>query len=564
MTIITPRSYTKDFKWSLLPSNKIDTVTLTPLVNSTPDENKTFHTESFADCVVAGSSKVLPISNDVAPTHWRYMSNTYWAAFVTMDYAKARMECVWAKGKRTITVEQAVTGTPSVELQLVGTSSVINRGGSTFDNYPSIDSLSTKTYSLATWIENNKTETHDSLSGIYENGTVSMNPWIRKVVPANLIINGASIKNPTTANDIITTWYDSDASKASAQRDKWIDESSFGQDVATFDMFPLDIYLGERGEHLAACLRMRDLKLSMRCEIRKISDYVFEVEWEAPVRLAYAAASRSKGLFGGKYEVDNYAFVDNITSVNINLQGKPFDDSTVEVKYGLDSSGQLTSATSDLHPIKIQESEAFTLQSFNQDAVGANIFTGSAAAERRPGYFWIDKGTLYTSESIVNAGYVAINSLIPVEPGKYYSIPKFCGALTFYNAEGVSGEIQYFGYRTPLMFRVPSGKRLMGITFMQTENVSDVTAVNEYIPWTQTLSEQLLHKYKLGKYVVECTVPAAWAITKKLRNKSQVQFVLPSGEYIKRNGTPATFEVKNIKKVFRDSTFAFTLKLMEV
>lgn len=568
MLTLTPRIYSRDLKWSLLPSNKIDTVVTNPLINSIPAEDQSFYSADFTECTVGGNTKTLPLSNSEAVTHWRYMGNTRWtgigSGFSAQNLAKARMECVWASGKRTITVDQAVTGIPTVELRLVGTSSVVERGGSAFGNYPSLDSLSTESFSLADWIESNKTTTNSTLSGIYENLTVSMNPWIRKVVPAVIVgDNYSDLRIPTTANDILTNWYDTNTNRGSATADKWVEGNSFGNDVEPFSMFPVGATGGDLLELYATCIRMRNLTLNMRCDITKISDYVFEVSWEAPVRLAYAAAARSIGPLGGNYDVDNYAFVDNITNVMIDLKGRPYDTSTVDVKYGLDSYGYLTTATDDLHPLRIEKSEALTLGSFDKDKYGTDIFLPMRPfVEFQPERYWHPSGMLVDATTDSTKEYTAIVPAINVTPNAYYKIPNFSGFLLFFDAEGTNGTRMDYSPSRDGFFRIPNGKPLLGISFKKPESIN--IGIYEPVPWVQILSENILQKYQHGKYVVECSVPATWAIKKDIRAKSTAQVILPNGQYISRDNTPCVFEIKNIKKTFKDSSFVFTLKLMEV
>lgn len=565
MITLTPRVYNKDIKWSLLPSNKVDTVVMNPLINSIPAEDQAFHTVDFTECTVNGAAMTLPVANNTEATHWRYMSNTRWtgigSGFTTPNLAKARMECVWATGKQRITVDQAITGTPIVELQLVGKSSVVKRGGSNFDSYPSIEDLSTKSFSLATWIEDHKTVTNDFLSGIYENLTVSMNPWIRKVVPAVPIgDNFADLRIPTTANDVLTNWYDSNRSHNSATADKWSETNSFGNDVEPFSMFPVGATGGDLLELYATCIRMRNLTLDMRCDIKKLSDHEFEISWEAPVQLSYIAAARSIGVFGGSYDIDNYAFVDNITNVIVNLKGRPFDSSTVDIKYGLDEDGNLSTFADELHPLRIEKSEALTLGSFDKSALGTDILAPIRYDEMfRPESWWNIDGDVVPA---TNTDYIAIAPAISVTPNAYYKIPGFEGDLMFFDAECKNGVMVAYNPSTSAFFRVPDGKSLLGISF--TNPSPSVIGVYEPAPWVQTLSENILRKYKDGKYVVECSVPATWAIKQKLQAKSTVEVVLPNGQYIRRGRTTCTFEVKNIKKVFKSTSFVFQLKLMEV
>lgn len=83
-------------------------------------------------------------------------------------------------------------------------------------------------------------------------------------------------------------------------------------------------------------------------------------------------------------------------------------------------------------------------------------------------------------------------------------------------------------------------------------------------PWTSEMSKTLLNKYKKGKYIVTAQVPAKWAILNNVHINTQIQVTTLNGEYIARNGTICTFEVKSIIKHFEGSTFYYRLQLMEV
>lgn len=57
------------------------------------------------------------------------------------------------------------------------------------------------------------------------------------------------------------------------------------------------------------------------------------------------------------------------------------------------------------------------------------------------------------------------------------------------------------------------------------------TTVNG-IAWDQYWPLRVLSKYKQGKYIVECDVPADWAIENKIECNKQVKVLLPNNDYI--------------------------------
>lgn len=357
MLELTPRVYSQNLKWALIPSNKIDTVSLR-ITDNTIGDPTTFHVENFSVCTPQnGVATTLPISNTNAPTHTRIMYNSRWVPFETVQYAKARIECVMASGERTFTVQDAIQGIPTASLELTGNSSIVARGGSTYETYPSLANLQAYTsYSIAEWIEQHKTETQNNLTWDYSDNKFSMNPWIRKYIPMDL-----SGSTAPTVNDILTTWNDpSLASRTWATAQDWYDQTSWGATGEKIRMWPTNPEGSDLGALLACAIQMYNLSMSTTVSVQKITDYQFKVQWTAPVRFAYLAASRTRGGLGTLYELDNSAFVDNITNVAVKLTGVPFSVNTIDKSYGLDGAVITTNAP-NTHPIKLEASEAFTL-----------------------------------------------------------------------------------------------------------------------------------------------------------------------------------------------------------
>lgn len=63
------------------------------------------------------------------------------------------------------------------------------------------------------------------------------------------------------------------------------------------------------------------------------------------------------------------------------------------------------------------------------------------------------------------------------------------------------------------------------------EFIKNDTTVNG-ITWDQYWPLRVLSKYKQGKYIVECDVPADWAIENKIECNKQVKVLLPNNDYI--------------------------------
>lgn len=363
MLIISPRIYNDNMRVSFTPHNKIDTVTLLPISNLLTDEAEIIAQAEFNSTLVDGVNLELPVSSDVLPTHWRYMRNDYQRLFETVNYAKARVECIMGSGTQIITTDKLISDTPIVSIDLVGKSIEVARGGNEYVKYPSIEDLMSKSYNVLEWIEQNKTNEYSYLLGNYADESISMNPWVRKIVPAK--IDSLTSINLPTFNDILTSWNDpSLTGRTWATVDGWNEYSSFGSDAPKVQMFPANAQGSSIESVISTAISLRNLSLPIECNVRKLSDYQYEVSWSAPVKFAYVAASQTRGLLGNKYDLDNYAFADIISNVIITLSGRSYSTEVVSKSYSLDNNGNLTTEVSNEFPIKIDAGEALTLGTF--------------------------------------------------------------------------------------------------------------------------------------------------------------------------------------------------------
>ena len=82
--------------------------------------------------------------------------------------------------------------------------------------------------------------------------------------------------------------------------------------------------------------------------------------------------------------------------------------------------------------------------------------------------------------------------------------------------------------------------------------------------WAKYISQEILNKYKVGKYTVECKVPMQYVIDNNISINTQLKVKLQNGTYISRGNDPCIFQVKNIEKSFDKSSFNCTLKLLEL
>lgn len=361
--ILTPRIYKENIQQLGLRQNKVDTVILRPISNYAVD-SRIVHTEVVTSAIVNGTQHALPLNNDITATYFRCIRNEApgFTAFSRNEYAKARIDCVIATGTTICTLSEPILNVPTATLRFVGNSSKIARGNSTYSSFPEYDLLSTQEWSAATWIAQNKTETSDTLTHDYTGDTFKFNPWVRNVVPIGPLGSNAPVP---TANDVITDWAASGGilSHQGVLQNGWeeggnISSSSFAQ----FTMYsPSDTSIGATNT-----LRMYDMYLTKNVRVKKLDDYNVEVSWQVPARLAYIAASQELNPATLK-DVDNFAYLDNISEIHIDLSAVPYDTSTQDISLSLTRNAELSDNVLNEFPLEIDAGEAFTVDSYFND-----------------------------------------------------------------------------------------------------------------------------------------------------------------------------------------------------
>ena len=444
MLEITPRQYGQSMAWSLLPSNIIRNVVAFPILN-TVDAEDVIHSESIKRVTIGEQELTLPISSSVRYTSKRHMVNRISLALGdSATLAKARVDCVIAEGEFEIELSEAISGTPTASVELVGTSKVIDRGKVTYNSYPSIEDMVDSDFSLAQWVDNHSQRTeYDYMQGDYTGKSFSMNPWARKITPYD---EGViyPFENPyPPSDDILTLWGKDMQGYTVATKENWTDVA-WGKPERKSMLLPKGV--ADPVAESSWCIRMYDVHLPINCYLLGGDDaYHYKIRWSAPVRVAYAAAARGRNLLGSYKDVDSYAYVDYVTSINFKLFGRTFNANTVEIAASAGVNGE--------HTLRLDKSEALSTLSYVE---------------------------------------------------------------------------------TP------------------------------YRRWLDVFPEQLIEKYKDGKYVVACDVPARWAIENSLNAGTQVYVRLRGGAYISRASGRCVFEIKNIEKIFQGNAFFYSLKLMEV
>ena len=109
-------------------------------------------------------------------------------------------------------------------------------------------------------------------------------------------------------------------------------------------------------------------------------------------------------------------------------------------------------------------------------------------------------------------------------------------------------------------------KNVYPLDFAANELITRDATFGTGVLWSEAMPLYLLTKFQKGKYAIRCDVKAAFAIDNNIHVNSEVIMYDIKGEPIKGasgQGT-ATFQVKNIEKIFKDSEFIYRLQLLEV
>ena len=342
---------------------------MSPVKNSIGDPTS-FQSEDFTTASVNGSTLTLPIANTLTPSICRYMYNIQWLPDSYYEYpegtdqfipAKGRIEVVMGEGSAQLISETPVAGSPMILIDCEGTSSIVEQGSKAFNIYPSIAQLGDPNFSLAGWIESNKTSTSQALTHLYQDNMCALNLWVHKMVPypaapeMSAFISAWSSSEERYGGEA-GPWRDP---TESAWVDLWYPDPTLTSDKHPVTMLPYGLTSRYRS------LRMTDIQNIISLKVDKVDDFTFNIWWKAPVRLAYATASRyaycdlDEATFT---EVDNYAYLDNISKVTITLNGRPYNIDAVNVSYSM-SGGSLIEEVSNAHPYKIDKYESITLAS---------------------------------------------------------------------------------------------------------------------------------------------------------------------------------------------------------
>lgn len=355
---LPPNVYMQGAKLTTANECRIDTVNVQPINNALSAEDVVLYSKQINTVTLNNTEYNLPVGTNVRSTHHRSVHNYSRSGFVTYNYAKARIECLMVSGSFVFNLSKAPQKTPSARVSLQGATKTVERGASTYNAYPTVEEFNSDSFNLAAWINDHKSSTSNTLTWSYENERFSINPWIINYVAADL-------SAPPTAGDILTTWADPGANtRTSAQVNGWTDTSNFGEGSAYITMLPTNPSGSSIPEALMSAIRLRDLSLPITCKVERLSDTSFEVYWKVPIRIAYAAASRTRGLLGAAHDLDNYAILDNIDTISIDIIGKDLSDDVVNISYSKNDEEELVvDEPKNVYPFALEKSELLTVQS---------------------------------------------------------------------------------------------------------------------------------------------------------------------------------------------------------
>ena len=455
--LLSPRIYNKNFKWGILPRNKIDTIVMQPIRNTPMKEASSF-TQEITSVTVRDETVTLPVNLDLAFTHFGYTNNFEMGQPTTM--CENYIGCVVASGSVLFALEEPLPETPTVKLHVDGITYYTNRGSLTHET---VSNNSMPFTQMASWIKNNASgseewtdKSTDSINrGMYDDPTlidytaksVPLYGWVRKIYPAGAFIDPYE-RNLPPAQDVLTTWVDQTKSNHWALCEHW---NAYGTADST-EMWPEIVYA--KGDINSTKIVLSNRTVPIEASVTKIDDYSYQVDYSIPVRYEYMASSQYYTSFAGArtyHDLDNYCFLDRISKITVELQSQVLNTDTMDVKLGLSDAGVLTNEVPNEHPLSFEQNELIT------------------------------QGTLWGDD-----------------------------------------------------------------------------------PWVLTMSKYILDKFKDGKYIVECEVPAAWALKNNVHINTEMTIQLQDTTMITRNGTNCIFLVKNITKRMRSDSFIFVLSLMEV
>lgn len=312
---ITPDVYSQKATWSRKTYNKATSIVVQPL-DATVSKPVDIYSETFQVSDLTSTPQFSQV----------YSSNTRYLNFADRQLAKGTAALQTQRASKSVRVTSASVGTPSGYLTFTGKTYEVARGGSTFDNYPTLDTMKGSYSTLVEWIKNNATSTSSSIS-IYDlsQNAFLVAPWVRNNITGT----------DTTANDVLTNWFVDNSTRPPASS-SWKTSGIFGPNAGTvsIQMYPPNIWSSEDQQIGLSRLLTTGLKFTGYATATRTSAYDFNISWHGPTQILYMCASRSFGIFGGYTDIDNYAFLIDIESITFHLSSRTYGNDYSLVTYG--------------------------------------------------------------------------------------------------------------------------------------------------------------------------------------------------------------------------------------
>ena len=410
---LTPRNYKPGLSWKLLTKNKVDTVASEPYTNARI-ERQLIHSEEFTSAAVDGATVALPVSSTYVSNISNYVKNE------DAQYVRAfgRVQAIGASGYFILHTEQPLADTPVVELRFEGQTSYINRGSKTisdmyslFGNNNNISStIEMNKDGTESWQNSKSLDTHnrgslaDPTLVDYTRPNVPLYPFVKIMRAATEGTEANWQANKPSEEEVLTHWIkDFGTLVTFPQLNNW-SQKTWASAQMTWDSqkatYPTSSTVPLEDQRAA----FAELYTNIYTTITKISDYDYRIYWFAPIRYAYAAASQAHYI-GFLFEIDNYAFFDQITKVIVDVYATTLDhDTTVPKSYSL-SNNTLTTDVINEYPISFDKNEFITLATYENSP--SNLWTESMALRILQAY----KDGKYVVECEVNAQWALSNNI---------------------------------------------------------------------------------------------------------------------------------------------------------
>lgn len=447
--VLRPRIYASNLEWSLLPKNKIDTVSMSPYLNKTATQ--VMHVQELTSGLVNGVEVTLPMSNAMRNiTDYEIMSNSRSTALWSSVMGSAAVYLSTIQGSYTVHLTVPPATTPRAVWSLEGTTEYTQRGVATVETIDANTGLDV----IANYITNNKAGTEDIIdnkstdnynranlaSGLlvnYNQGWVPLFPWIRDTTgspPSNMLVYEylQSRYRPREEN-ILTTWNnDESGSDWLPQFSGW---NTYNQTGAV-RQGPYRWLASSSTDNIPdRFIPIVNKKYRFKCNVKKLNDYDYQVDYDLPVRYMYIAGAKAvDSVWHNNVKgQDSYAFKDVISKITIELVSGTFTDDTNDLSYSLEDS-QLTEDAANEHILTFAKNELITMQTKWGDDLWTQKMSKTILDKLKDGKYVV-KCSVPASWAIQNR--ITINSQMNVQlqNGEYITRNGFVSVFEVKNIE---------------------------------------------------------------------------------------------------------------------------------